>query len=80
MQSNTIRTTAIASSNESYKPRATTSPTIPSPFKWLRDLNAALIAYFQFKDLSEDQLRDAGITKRQQDQAFLRQFMPRDDR
>ena len=76
MQSNTIRTNAIAPSSS----RATTSPTIPSPFKWLRDLNAALIAYFQFKDLSEEQLRDAGITKRQQDQAYLRQFMPRDDR
>jgi len=76
MQSNTIRTNAIANS----KPRAATSPTIPSPFKWLRDLNAALIAYFEFKDLGEEQLRDAGISRRQQNQAFLRQFMPRDDR
>ncbi|MAZ15888.1 hypothetical protein [Oricola sp.] len=76
MQSNTIRTNAF----ENAKSRATTSPTIPSPFKWLRDLNAGLIAYFQFKDLSDEQLRNVGITKRQQSKASLRQFMPRDDR
>ena len=74
MQSNTIRTNAF----ENAEIRATTSPTIPSPFKWLRDLNAGLIAYFQFKDLNDEQLRDVGITRGQQNGASLRQFMPRD--
>ena len=76
MQSNTIRTDAF----KNAKSRATTSPTIPSPFKWLRAINAMFVSYYRFKDLTEEQLRDVGITKRQQDQAFLRQFMPRDDR
>lgn len=76
MQSNTIRTNAF----ENSKTRTTTSPTIPSPFKWLRDLNAMFVSYYRFKDLTEEQLRDMGITKRQQDQAFLRQFAPRSDR
>ena len=31
-------------------------------------------------DLSDEQLRNVGITKRQQSKASLRQFMPRDDR
>ncbi|MCI5073440.1 hypothetical protein [Oricola sp.] len=73
MQTQIINTTGTA-------PRTTTFPTIPSPFSWLRDLNATFIAYFRFKDLDEDRLRDMGITKRQQDDAFLSQFAPRNDR
>lgn len=73
MQTQIINATGTA-------PRTTTFSTIPSPFSWLRDLNATFIAYFRFKDLDEDRLRDMGITKRQQDEAFLRQFAPRNDR
>ena len=69
-------TETVAAKSEASR----TAPTIPSPFQWLRDLNATFIAYFTFKSLTSEQLRDMGITKRQQDEAFLRQFAPRDDR
>lgn len=76
MQSHAIRSIETAAARTS----ATTSPTIPSPLKWLRDLNAMFVAYFTFKDLDAEQLRDMGITKRQQNEASLRQFAPRNDR
>ncbi|WP_223477062.1 hypothetical protein [Oricola indica] len=74
MQTNTLSTidTSIAKTENGR-----IQPIIPSPFRWLRDLNAAFIGYFRFKDLTAEQLRDMGITKRQQDDAFLRQFTPR---
>ena len=77
MQTPTIHSTEFAARNT---PDTAIAPTIPSPFRWLRDLNATFIAYFRFKDLDDDQLRDMGITKRQKDDAFLRQFAPRRDR
>lgn len=72
MQTTTIRTTVSET--------RTANTVIPSPFKWLRDFNAAFAAFIHFKELTAEQLRDIGVTKKQQDQAFLRQFAPKNDR
>ncbi|TCD14160.1 hypothetical protein [Oricola cellulosilytica] len=72
-----MTTDAIRKAHTAISPPAIDPAVVSLPFRWLRDANAAFAAYVHFKELTRERLRDVGLTKKQQDEAFLRQFAPK---
>ena len=49
-------------------------PKIANPFRWLVRLDAAYRSYLSLKEAENHRLEDMGISRKQLDQAFYRQF------